>query len=94
MARISKEKKDQYRTWVDMPYAAMNRIEAIERRARIEANRRATEGLAPNAFADDADIPESDSVGKYYTAETNIDWGRGDEILPDNVSWERQNKNG
>ena len=69
--------KDQYRTWVDMPYAAMNKVEGDERRARIEANRKATEGLAPDAFADEADIPESDARGTYYPV-ANIFYERGE----------------
>ena len=62
--------KNQYNTWADMPYAAMNKVEGEERRARIEANRKAVEGLAPDAFADEADIPESDAQGTYYPVAT------------------------
>ena len=80
MARISKDKKDQYRTWVDMPYAAMNKLEAEERLKRIEANRRATEGLPANAFADEANVPESELLGKYYHAGTFVESGSGIEI--------------
>ena len=46
----SRVSKDQYNTWVDMPYAAINKVEGDARRARIEANRKAAEGLPPDAY--------------------------------------------
>ena len=73
----SRVSKDQYNTWADMPFAAMNKVEGEERRARIEANRKAVEGLAPDAFADEADIPESDAQGTYYPV-ANIFYERGE----------------
>jgi len=73
----SRVTKDQYNTWVDMPYAAINKVEGDARRARIEANRKAAEGLPPDAFADEADIPESDAQGTYYPV-ANIFYERGE----------------
>tara|TARA_A200000113_G_C8691167_1_gene298767 strand:- start:123 stop:365 length:243 start_codon:yes stop_codon:yes gene_type:complete len=69
--------KNQYNTWADMPYAAINKVEGDARRERIEANRKSTEGLAPDAFADEADIPESDAQGTYYPV-ANIFYERED----------------
>ena len=69
--------RDQYNTWADMPYAAINKVDGDARRERIEANRKAVEGLAADAFADEADIPESDAQGTYYPV-ANIFYERED----------------
>jgi len=78
MARGQRQ-ADQYRTWIDMPYAAINKMDAEEKKQRIEAMRKMTEGLPEDAFADEADIPESDTIGTYRQAGTLVEsWGRFD----------------
>jgi hypothetical protein len=77
--KTARQRKNQYRTWEDMPYAAMNKIEADERAARIAATKKLSENLPPNAFADN--VVESD-FGTYYPKGTYISPG-GHTIFDD-----------
>lgn len=74
MAKTSKEKRDQYRTWDQMPFSAMNKFDAIAREERIKAMKKMTENLAPNAFADNV---VDEDYGVYYHKPTVVLTGVG-----------------
>lgn len=63
--------KPHHDVWATMPFSAIGKKDAEYKEARIKAMQKMTEGLAPDAFADEADTRHEDS-GTYYSRETII----------------------